>query len=59
MNPFVSSAPFLYLGKTSENRKVFGYFQGVEKSCTGNEWVNMLDYAIAKSSNVSFLCRCT
>ena len=21
-------------------RKVFWYFQGVEKGCTGNEWVN-------------------
>ena len=39
-NPFVSNAPFLYLLKTSENLTVFWYFQGVEKRCTGNEWVN-------------------
>ena len=26
--------------KTSGNHKVFGCFQGVEKGCIGNEWVN-------------------
>ena len=34
------NAPFLYHLKTSENRKVFWCFQGVEKGCIGNEWVN-------------------
>ena len=40
VNPFVPNAPFLYLLKTSEKRKVFSFFQGVEKGCTGNKWVN-------------------
>ena len=40
VNPFVPNAPFLYPLKTSENRKVYCYFQGVEKGCIGNEWVN-------------------
>ena len=31
ITPFVANAPFLYLLKTSENRKV------VEKGCIGNE----------------------
>ena len=39
-NPFVPDAPFFYPLKTSENRKVFWCFQGVEKGCIGNEWVN-------------------
>ena len=38
VNPFVPSAPFLYPQKT-ENRKVFWYFQGIEKGCIGNLWV--------------------
>ena len=41
LTPFVPNAPFLYPLKTSEKRKVFRYFQGVEKRCTGNEWVNI------------------
>ena len=36
-NPFVPNAPFLYLLKTSENRKE------VEKGCIGNKWVNFDD----------------
>ena len=39
VNPFVPNAPFLYPLKTSENRKVFWCFQGVEKGCIENEWV--------------------
>ena len=39
IDPFVSNAPLLYPLKTSENRKVF-CFQGVEKGCIGNKWVN-------------------
>ena len=31
MNPFVPNAPFFYLLKTSENRKDFWCFQGLEK----------------------------
>ena len=38
-NPFVPNAPFFYPLKTSENRKVFWYFQGVEIGCIGNEWM--------------------
>ena len=34
-NPFVPNAPFIYPLKTSE-----GCFQGVEKGCIGNKWVN-------------------
>ena len=39
-NIFVPNAPFLYLLKTSENLTAFLCFQGVEKGCIGNEWVN-------------------
>ena len=39
INPFVPNALFLYPLKTSENRKVFWCFQGVEKGCIGNKWV--------------------
>ena len=39
INLFVLNDPFLYPLKTSENRKVFYCFQGVEKGCIGNEWV--------------------
>ena len=37
--PFVPNAAFLYHLKTSENRKVFRYFQGVQKGWIGNKWV--------------------
>ena len=40
-NPFFPNAPFFYPLETSENRKVFGYFQGVEKGCIGNGWVKI------------------
>ena len=33
---------FLYPLKTSENRKVFWSFQGVEKGCIENEWVKLI-----------------
>ena len=40
LNPYVFNAPFLYPLKTSENRKVFLCFQGVEKKgYIGDEWV--------------------
>ena len=40
LNSFVPNVPFLYPMKTSEKHKVFWFFQGVEKGCIGNEWVN-------------------
>ena len=39
IKPFVPNAPFFYPLKTSQNRKVFWCFQGVEKECIGNKWV--------------------
>ena len=39
LNPFIPNAPFLYPLKTSENRKVFWCFQGVEKGYIRNKWV--------------------
>ena len=41
-NPFVPNAPFLYLLKISENRKVFWCFQRVEKGYIGKKWVNSM-----------------
>ena len=38
-NPFFPNATFFYPLKTSENRKVFQCFQGVEKGCIGKEWI--------------------
>ena len=38
INPFVPDATFVYPLKTPE--KVFWCFQGVEKGCIGNEWIN-------------------
>ena len=40
INQSVLNASFPYLQKTSENRKVSLYCQGVEKGCNGNKWVN-------------------
>ena len=40
VNPFAPNAPFIYALETSEKVKVFWRFQGVEKACIGNEWVN-------------------
>ena len=40
VNPFFPNALFLYPLKISENLTVFWCFQGVEKVCIGNEWVN-------------------
>ena len=42
----VPNAPFLYLLKTSENRKLFWCFQGVVKGCIGNKWVNGMKLSI-------------
>ena len=43
ITPFVLDAPFLYPVKTSENLTVF-IFQGVEKGCIGNKWVERKSY---------------
>ena len=40
LNPFVPNTPFLYPIKISENLAFFWCFQGVEKGCIGNKWVN-------------------
>ena len=40
LKPFVSNVPFLYPLKTSRNLTVFWCFQGVQKACIGNKWVN-------------------
>ena len=37
INPFVPNALFLYPLKTSENCKIFWYFQGVQKGYIGKE----------------------
>ena len=42
-NIFVPDAPFLYPLKTSENRPVFWWFQGVEKGYIGNKSVKTID----------------
>ena len=38
-DPFVLDPPFFYLLKTSENVRLFRYFQRVDKGCIGNESV--------------------
>ena len=42
-NPFVPNASFLYPLETSENRKIFWCFQGVEKGYIGNKWIKVVD----------------
>ena len=39
LKQFVPNVSFLYILKTSQNRKVFWCFQGVEKECIGIKWV--------------------
>ena len=39
INSFIPNGPFLYPLKTSENRKVFWCFQGVEKGCIRNKYI--------------------
>ena len=43
-NPFFPSATFRFPLKSSKDPKVSSYFQGVEKRCMGNKWVNPLSY---------------
>ena len=40
-NPFAPNAPFPYPLTPSETLTIFWCFQGVEKGCIGNEWVNV------------------
>ena len=54
INPFVPSAPFFYPLKTSENRKVSWRFQGVEKGCIGNKWVNVICFMSEFQGNWDF-----
>ena len=57
LNPFVPNVPVLCPLKTSENRKVFSCFQGVEKGCIGNEWVKFDKmYILSKNSQETELC---
>ena len=42
VNPLIPNALFFYSLKTSENRKVFWYFPGIEKGYIGNNWVNWI-----------------
>ena len=46
LNRFVPNTPFLYPLKTSENLKVVWCFQGVQKGCIGNKWVNIYNQII-------------
>ena len=54
INPFVPNVSFLYSLKTSENLTVFWCFQGVEKGCIENEWVNG-EWQVLKSFMVPFI----
>ena len=40
LNAFFPNAPFLYSLRTSENRRAFLCFQGVEKWCIWKKWIN-------------------
>ena len=42
INPLVPNVPLLYPLKTSEVRKVFWYFQGVEKGCIGKDGLTQI-----------------
>ena len=43
--------PFSIPLKTSETRKAFWCFQGVEKGCAGNEWVKLYVSSISSSNS--------
>ena len=53
INAFVPSAPFLYRLKTSENRKVFWWFQLIEKGCFGNKWVRNTSISLFKKPHTT------
>ena len=50
-NSIVPNALFLYPLETSENRKVLWCFQGVEKGCIRNKWVNGLKRKVVTKNN--------
>ena len=50
LNPFVPNVPFLYPPENIGKAYVFLMFSGVEKGCTGNEWVKTLAEIVATSS---------
>ena len=52
MHPFSNFSVFM--GKASENRKVFWCFQEVEKRCIGNEWVKLAPNLFCLNSNLNF-----
>ena len=60
LHPFVPYAPFLYPLKTSENRKNFWCFLGLEKGCTGNEWVESINLKLRTEnfSSEKLYCWC-
>ena len=58
-NLFVPNAPLIYPLKTSENRKVFWCFQGVEQGWIGNRWVNLFQANVPHNTKtVSWLATC-
>ena len=54
-NPLVPCTPFLYPLKTLENLQVFWCFQGLEKACIGNKWVNYVFTHVPPHVKVLFL----
>ena len=62
IDPFVSSAFFLYVLKISGTLTVFRCFQGVERGCIGNKWVKLFVKAEAclgfyKTSVMGHFCK--
>ena len=55
-NAFVPKTPFLYPLETSENRKIFWCFQGVEKESIGSEWVKWLFKQLFRTASKSGIC---
>ena len=58
INPFVSNATLLYILKTSENFTVFLCFQGAEKGCIWNIWVNSTIANLKHDDHFPRLCHC-
>ena len=52
LNPFIASATFLYLLKTTENLTVLWCFQGVLKGCIRNKWIKGCRGAFRNLSNI-------
>ena len=55
-NPFLPKTPFLYPLETSEDRKIFWCFQGVEKGSIGSEWVKWLFKQLFRTASKSGIC---